>query len=167
MKLYTIKPQFDPDTGQPTEPAFQENKRLAVCDYTGQEVDLYNDDTKKPQYYISIRYDHSSEPIWEMELEDLRRFKEFGISDDYGEFGEFINSPYHFYTDDYGSIDASFDMIKEWMIDMTKKEGRFSECRTIEHVMRVARLYTLVRLLKEKKYTPKQLGFFTDERKQL
>ena len=161
MKLYKVKKQFDPNTGDPAEPRIVEDKRMAVCDYTGEEVDLYNDAELIPQYYLSFRYNTSSEPVWELEGDD--RFEEFGVTDDYGEFGEFINSSYHFKTCEWGCVDVSLVMIEEWMDNLRTKSGRFKDCATIESVCRAARLDTLHRLLKGKKYTPEQLGFFTDE----
>ena len=155
MHLYKIKPQFDPDTGEPVNPILKIDEKLAICDYSGGEIDLYDIDEEKPTYNLLIKYDHSSEPNW---YEEYHKFEsDFGIT--YESFAEFMESPYHFkHTEAYGVADLTFNLVREWISHINNGVGRFKDCLTVEQVFTLLRLEMLKRLLIEKKYTLEQLG---------
>ena len=152
MNLYKFKQQFDPNTGKPSS-----SKRISgghLDDYTG---NLINSD-ELLMYTVSIAYNHGAEPLWyyDKELSDLE--KKYGV--EYSEFSSFMNSPYTFaeLSNSHGSVDRSFQLIQEWLMNTKNGLGPFRECGTIEDAFRVARYRTLMRILKENTYTLVQLG---------
>jgi hypothetical protein len=155
MNLYKIKPQFDPDTGEPSDPTLKVDRKRAVCDFSGEEYDIYDSDEHIPTYNISIQYNNSSEPNW---YEDYHKFEEdFGIT--YESFAEFMESPYHFmHTEECGVSDLTFNLVREWISHINNGVGKFKDCLTIEQVLTLLRLKNLRNLLEKKRYTPEQLG---------
>jgi len=160
MHLYSrTKKQFDPNTGEPLAPIMARDRKHAICDYSGEEIDLYDNDEEIPWYVISMRYDHGCEPQWYEDMHELQR--ELGIEFDYSSFSEFMESPYHFrHTEPYGCSDVTLDIMKEWVATKTleKSDNPLHRDGTIGAVLMDIRLETLKRLLKEKKYTLEQLG---------
>jgi hypothetical protein len=160
MHLYSpSKKQFDPDTGEPIAPMMVRDRKKAICDYSGEEIDIYDNIEEIPLYSISIKYDNSCEPQWYEDMHELQR--ELGIEFDYGCFSQFMESPYHFrHTEEYGCSDVTLDMMKQWITikKFKKSDDPLHRCGTIGGVLMHTRLETLKRLLKEKKYTLEQLG---------
>lgn len=160
MHLYSqSKKRFDPETGEPLPPQMGIDRKKAICDYTGDEIDLWNNHEELPLYNVSIRYEHGSEPMWYEDLHDLER--ELGVEFDYSSFAKFMESPYHFRnTEAYGTDDTSDAMMMDWATARNQIASRhmFRNCKTLGDILTVARISTLRYLLKEKKYTPEQLG---------
>jgi hypothetical protein len=155
MNLYKIKPRYSIDTGKPIEPTIRVYG--FVCDYNGSLIDT-EDDSCKPLYWTTIKYDHSSEPLWYEDPE--RRILEEKYKIEYQEYAKFMESPYHFSPIEcYGVSDASIELIEEWMKNREKRGSIFHNCNTIEQAFHVARLRTLMKLLNDKMFTPLQLGF--------
>lgn len=157
MHIYTDSARFCPRTGKPIDPVLLRSSQKFICDMTGVLYDTDEDDTQVRCYQISIDYNHDSEPCW---YEEYHKFeKEFGIG--YGDFSTFMDSPYHFAnTEAYGWADLSEQLMEEWInARRSKEKSRFSDCATIEQVFSTLRLEMLGKLLREKKFTLKQLGF--------
>lgn len=157
MYLYTDSTRFDPRTGKPVDPVLIRSSRKFICDMTGILYDTDDDDTQMRCYELIVDYNHDSEPCW---YEDYHKFqKEFGIG--YGDFSKFMESPFHFAnTEAYGSADLSEELMAEWIkARRSKTKSRFSDCATIEQVLSTLRLEMLRKLLREKKFTLKELGF--------
>jgi len=157
MKLYKSKPRYDINTGKEISPVL--TACGIICDYEGLPIDI-DDGDAKPCYTISIEYDQSSEPLWYEDPE--RQFLENEYEVEYGEYGEFMSSPYHFGAIEcHGVSDVSVYLVEEWLKERKSKKSSspFRDCNTIEQAFHAARLRTLMKLLKEGNYTPLQLGF--------
>lgn len=162
MLLYTSENRFCPRTGKKLDPVQAADGDKAICDYTGEIFDL-EDDTLTPYYNLSIEYNHDSEPSW---YQDHYDFKKLFPNIGYGDFSQFMDSPYHFmHTEEYGSADNSWFLIDEWYNARRGKDKkhRFYECGTLEQAMQRCRLDTAIRLLKENKVTLELLGFVNNE----
>ena len=164
MHLYKIKPQFDPDTGSPSDPILKVDNKRAICDFSGVEYDIYDSDEHIPTYNISIHYSHSSEPNW---YEEYHKFEtDFGVT--YETFAELMESPYHFmHTEEYGCADYTEIIAAMWLdargdIKGPKVMREFKQYGTIEQMFLHFRLKNLRKLLTEKRYTPQQLGLEVD-----
>ena len=163
MHLYKPKPRFDSRTGKPINSVLR--PAGYVCDYTGEEFDGVADYELEPLYYLKIKYNHDSEPLWYEDKERQILEKQYGV--EYGDFSNFLDSTYHFmHTEGFGCADVSMQLVSEWIVavnsDNSKHPNPLHNCRTIEQAFRVCRLRTLMRLLEEKKYTPVELGFTAD-----
>jgi hypothetical protein len=59
VKIYKLKPSFDPDTGERIDDVAILDE--IICDFTGEVI---NDESPRPPYTIEFKYDHGSEPDW-------------------------------------------------------------------------------------------------------
>lgn len=159
MNLYTLQKRFDARTGKEIKSSFEIDINRAICDYTGEEINLENQE-ECSGYNFSIEYNHDSEPAW---YGDYHEFDE-KYSIDYGSFSNFLDSPYHFQNlQSYGGFDVSMKLANDWIKAIkSKKESDLKRFGTLEQVFIYFRLKTLKEILKSKKYTLPELGLEID-----
>lgn len=153
MFIYSLKKQFDPNTGEEIEPTIKPCGK--ICDYSGELIDP-DDDENKPMYATRIDYDNGCEPEWYYD-DEFTKLEEMGV--DYQDFARFIEGPYHFISHWYGDkgwTDNSVLLVKEWV--GSGKPSPFSEYHSLSEVFRAMRYRTLFRLLSKGKYKLSDFG---------
>lgn len=161
MIIYKQVPFFNRHTGK--QEGFNFQRDFSVCDYTGNKLGA-EVGVDCPGHYIEFSYDTSSEAEWYYDdiSELLNLLIHYGISDS-AEFdiqqtlatGVFNYS----YINNY-SMDASILLAQEWIADIKSKNKLLGNCKSFAQAARRKRLQLVISFLKDKKYTPEQLGFF-------
>lgn len=156
MNLYKAKVKFDAETGKRLKRPTVVKTRDAICDYTGELIKYSEDRDMYPQYTLTLDYDCESY----YHDKDAEFFRDLGL--DYSSL--FDDKEYHFAVlGDYaGNVDMSQMLMSEWVGQMSAKVGPFATCGNVEEVLRKARVETVKRLIKEKKYTPEELGLLEE-----
>jgi len=150
MKLYTTRKVFDRFTGKPNGEDFAPTGKY-ICDYTGVVIDGDENPECEPMYKLKVSYNNDSEEVYYYD-EVKEEFEEMGI-----DYGTMLSEPYTFaVNEDY--TDVSIGLVQEWMAERAEKKSVFYKCATIEQAMRIARVRTVLRLLKEKIFTAAELG---------
>jgi hypothetical protein len=155
MNVYTLKPQFDPNSGGPIDPV--PILSGLICDFSGNFLDRKIDwgSFSWPNYDIQINYDDSSEEVWHDDKE-RKEFEELGAS-----YDRIFSSPFCFEvleTVSGHTIDASILLIEKWAKEYNNEESWLFNAATIEEIFRRSRIQVIRKLLAEKKYTIKELN---------
>jgi hypothetical protein len=150
MNLFTVEKRFHPKTGKPVGDEFVESENL-ICDFTGELIDC-EDYQNRPLYSVHFDYNHDCEEVYYYD-DDKEYFEQLDV--EYSNL--FENKPYHFLPDNDGG-DASWNLMFEWWNCLKSKKGDLADCKTIEDAMRKARVRTIKKLLKSKKYTIEEFG---------
>ncbi len=126
-----------------------------VCDYSGTVIS--NDLEFRPLYTLQFKYDTSCEPTWDDDSAEKQWFTK-NLKDHYnayGQYGEFLESEYHFWTDGSGQ-DQSTNFLDEWHKGFGKSASIFYRCLSLDAACRMIRMRTIKKLVAEKKYTFEQ-----------
>jgi hypothetical protein len=150
MKLYKLEDRFDTKTGKLKDPIMVWTGNY-LCDYDGSLIDT-DDPEFKPQYTLTANYCHDSEEVYYYDAAK-EWFEKHKI-----EYANLFNDPFIFSKILSDGIDCSFTLVKEWMDNFNNETSPLFLCSSIEEAMRISRVRTVQKILKEKKYTAQELG---------
>lgn len=147
MYSYKTIPKFDPYTGKPAHPTFTRGSK--ICDYSGNVID--EEILPGIEYEIKIEYISGCEEPWYYD-DDREEFETLGI-----EYDSIFSSPYHFESNREGQ-DYSSNLLDEWNKNFDNKDSIFYHCTNLDLALRICRIRTIKKLLKENKFSIEELG---------
>lgn len=159
MKIYKSKPVFDRDTGAKIDDEVVVDKIL--CDFTGKEIG--EEEITAPPYTIKFEYNYESEPDYYYDnIEKIRELlsqqEDENLIDSYHIRAEIAEGEYCYSIINEYFADATILLVQKWINEISDKESPFYECPTLGCAARIQRARLIEGFLKDKVYTPKQLG---------
>lgn len=160
MKIYKFKPVFDRDTGVKIDDELIVDKTL--CDFTEKEIG--DEEIASPPYTIKFKYNYDSEPdyyyddvekIYELLSEQV---PEKDLIDAFHIRAEIAEEEYCYSIINEYFADATILLVQKWINEISDKGSPFYECPTLGCAARIQRAKLIEGFLKDRIYTPKQLG---------
>ena len=138
MIIYRVKPQFDPNSGKPTDPV--KEFEAIRCDVTGEVLDFDNDWAP----HVALNYG-TSDPC-------------FGSSTDEFDFGqEFEVDMHEFLSDPYAWVNDGGDALSDALTVAAQALDKGSSLPSVPHFLRSSRVETARKLIAEGTITADQL----------